>query len=200
MDRRKFVFFGAAGLAATAFSLRASAANPVCALHYRLRDRGLDDAAHDAIVDFADKGIAAVAFTPNGNGWVVVSTRGRVRSSGIPAACRTKIDDFLAAGKKINSIAFPPGRTDGWVVVHEMGFASRNIPDVCRDELERYIRTEEREVLCVAFSSNDGFCIVGPNFLRYSRVPTALYNRLDALKSGKVLESRHRAGTTVGRS
>jgi len=42
--------------------------------------------------------LAAAAFTPQGDGWAIVTRSGAKRTHGIPAGCDSAIDQLLAGG------------------------------------------------------------------------------------------------------
>jgi len=159
--RRFFVqgLAGTAGLVGAGLGSLAHASRPGCAIRGKYIDRGLPNAAHEAIVRHLDKGLAVVAFTPSG-GWVVVSGDGKMSSSGIPTECRTKLQSYLDEGKRINCVAFPWEGGNRWVIVHEWDFYSRNVGDACHGDLVRLVRTEHREVQCVAFEPGGGHSII----------------------------------------
>src|SRR5690348_10326616 len=77
-----------------------------------VRGDGLPPAADRLIQNLVDTGstIDAVAFTPDGDGWVVLFDGNGIRKGGkIPADAERTIRDLLDKGRTIKGVGFGPG-------------------------------------------------------------------------------------------
>jgi len=116
-------------------------------------NRNIPDEAHEKIQSMGPAGVQAFAFTPSG-GWVIV-VEGGYFARGIPDECFTKLGEFVNAGHKIRSIAFPHEGGNRWVIVTDKTYFARNIPDECYDRLGTMWNAGARPT-CIAFPPSGG--------------------------------------------
>lgn len=112
-------------------------------------NRRINQEAHEQMGRMLDEGIAVFAFHPDG-GWVIVTEKGNKFARSIPTECNQKLEEFLARGHHIRSIAFPPGGGNRWVIVTDQTLAARNIPNEAYQKLLDF-QNDDREIRCVAF-------------------------------------------------
>jgi len=117
-------------------------------------NRNIDQEAHEQMGRMYQEGIAVFAFHPGG-GWVIVTLEGNKFARNIPQECNEKLEQYLAAGHEIRSIAFPPLGGNRWVIVTDHAKFARNIPSECNQKLEEYI-AQGRQLRCVAFPGGRG--------------------------------------------
>jgi hypothetical protein len=88
-----------------------------------LFNSGVPTGMHNATIAAINQWIAAVTFTPSGE-WLVVSGTGVIhKSSGFPTDCWNQIGSYIAAGNRINCVAFRPlgGRLRRSPALHRTG-------------------------------------------------------------------------------
>lgn len=195
MKRRYFIQAGITAGIASAVSFRGLAAVPSCSSYWYYFNKNLANDAHSTIGNLIAQYLAEVAFTPSG-GWVVVGGAGGYQASGIPNECFSKLQEYINAGERINSIAFPPAGGNRWVIVSETNLFSKNIPSSCFNQL---VATSDAgdEVYCVAFSPSGGWVILADRSHAASGIPSQCYNAIQSFAANGD-RARHVAFTPSG--
>src|SRR5262245_49620647 len=86
-------------------------------------NRRIPDEAHAVMGQLAPQGVTSFSFTPT-NGWVMVTQFGGYYARDIPPECFAKLGEMVAAGVRINCIAFPPEGGNQWVITGDTGWFS----------------------------------------------------------------------------
>ncbi len=195
MKRRHFIQAGITAGLASSIPFKGLAAVPSCSSYWYYFNRNISNDAHNTIGNLIAQYLAEVAFTPSG-GWVVVSGAGTYQASGIPNECYSKLQQFINAGERINSIAFPPAGGNRWVIVSETNLFSKNIPTSCFNQLVAK-RDAGDEVYCVAFPPSGGWVILTDRSHVASGIPSQCYNAIQSFAASGD-RARHVAFTPGG--
>ncbi|WP_298989767.1 hypothetical protein [uncultured Pseudokineococcus sp.] len=133
--------------------------------------------------------ITAVAFNPVG--WsqdrgYVIAYDGGYAAEAVPVEMRRKIEEFQAAGERVDALAFTP--TGGWTVVAGRRSWTRNVggPSPSYYEVVNQLLGEGQRVTAVAFNPSDyerakGWLVLTDRTVRSSRVPSELRQQAVAL-------------------
>jgi hypothetical protein len=128
---------------------RASPVFPGLSPPWRFFNRRIPDEAHLVMGRLAHRRITTFAFTP-ANGWAMITEDGGYSTRGIPAECFSALAGMIAAGARIDCIAFPPSEDGGWLLTTDRGLSARNVPDVCQRRVQLAL-DDGRRVTEVAF-------------------------------------------------
>jgi CubicO group peptidase (beta-lactamase class C family) len=120
-------------------------------------NRNIPQEAHERMGSFVDRamGIRCFAFTPGGDGWVLITSENTVFARNIPDECFDRLNEFIEDGTDIRWVAFPPAGGNRWTIVTENGFFNRNAPEGLHDQMNRMHDRGER-ITSVAFPPAGG--------------------------------------------
>lgn len=132
-------------------------------MHPATLDHALPDDARLRLAAMTPAGVQAVAFTLAG-GWVIAGRAADghpgYAARAIPDACFVKLGEFVRAGHVIHSIAFPPSRRSGWVIVSDQAYFASGIAGDCFDALVA-VWAQGLRPSCIAFApAGDGWALL----------------------------------------
>lgn len=144
--------------------------------------------AMNAAEALAAGGLGVFTFTA-ADGWLAVSNNGEVRSKNISGGCIKKIEEFIAAGHTIKSVAFPPKGSNSYVIITDKDHYTNEIDGKLVQSLKDF-KAKGSKVKQVAFRpkrDNDRWIIITENGFAAQNIPDECYQILKNLQESPKL-------------
>lgn len=134
-----------------------------------------------------DQNIKSVAFTPKGDGWVIIYGKSGYWEYNIPYSLKTQLKELNRNGNEINFVQF--ANTGGWIVVFDGGysFSYKNFPKNAGNTVSKQ-SNKGHKIKSISFTTLGGWILIyGTNGWVSYDVPEFSLNALRKIK-GKNLE------------
>jgi len=121
-------------------------------------NRNIPNDCHQKMGDFVAAGddVTWVAFTPDGNGWSILTRDGAYFNHNIPDECHQSMGQMSQGGARVIRVAFPPQGGNSWSIVNDKGaYLNRNIPDECHQSMGQ-LSQGGAKIVSVAFPPQGG--------------------------------------------
>jgi CubicO group peptidase (beta-lactamase class C family) len=151
----------------------------------------MPQAAMDAAEALAAGGIGVFTFNA-ADGWLVVANNGEVRSNNVSGGCIKKIEELIAAGHTVKSVAFPPKGSNSYVIITDKDHYTSEVDGKLIQKLKE-LKAKGSKVKQIAFRpkrGNDRWIIVTENGFTAQNIPDECYQILKNLQESPKLNGK----------